>query len=61
MALLSQLNREGDRRGHGHRPIMSDLKDSSSPEQAGRFDHAFTCSASINKKATKSILGITAR
>jgi len=34
MVLLSQLNREGDRRGHGHRPIMSDLKDSSSLEQA---------------------------
>lgn len=34
MVLLSQLNRDSEKRGGGHRPMLSDLKDSSSLEQA---------------------------
>lgn len=34
MVLLSQLNRDSEKRGGSHRPMLSDLKDSSSLEQA---------------------------
>jgi replicative DNA helicase len=34
MVLLSQMNRESERRGGAHRPMLSDLKDSGSLEQA---------------------------
>ena len=34
MVLLSQLNRDSEKRGGAHKPMLSDLKDSSSLEQA---------------------------